>query len=217
MEDIKITDFLRKESSLKTQVQDSIEWVPNVVVDLHEESQEIDLIFDERYSSSLILVGDAVKLNYVEDKVQYIVDTWITGIRIEPMKVMTVKVVSIKKMSNLRKDERYSVNYGVNVNSFENPEGTFGVVTNISISGLGFIARQAFFIGEMVTLSILLPGKRFIIDGEIVRYSETVKGIEYGVSFIRNDEEAEKELINLIEDIKEREDRLSRIVGFNVI
>ena len=145
------------------------------------------------------------------------VDTWITGIRIEPTKIMTVKVVSIKKMNNLRKDERYSVNYGVNINSFENPEGTFGVVTNISISGLGFIARQSFFIGEVVTLSIFLPGSRFMIDGEIVRYGETPKGIEYGVSFVRNDEEAEQELINLIEDIKEREERLSRIAGFNII
>ena len=38
-------------------------------------------------------------------------------------------------------------------------------------------------------------------------------GIEYGVQFIRKDDEAREELKNLIEDIKEREDRLSRIVG----
>ena len=101
MEEIKITDFLEKESAIKTQLQDSIDWIPNVVVDLHEDSQEIDLIYDDRYSSSLILVGDAIKLNYVDDRIQYMVDTWITGIRIDPVKVLTVKVVSIKKMANL--------------------------------------------------------------------------------------------------------------------
>jgi len=46
-----------------------------------------------------------------------------------------------------------------------------------------------------------------------VRYNETVKGTEYGVKFVRQDDEAREELRSLIDDIKEREDRLSRIVG----
>lgn len=217
MEEIKITDFLHKESAVKTQLQDSIEWIPNVTVDLHPDSQEIELVFDDRYSGSLVLVGDAIKVNYVDDKVQYMVDAWITGIRIDPIKVMTLKVVSIKKMANLRKDERYSVNYGATISSFDSPEGIFGVVTNISISGLGFIVRQTFLVGDIVRISIHLPSSSFIVDAEIMRTSETVKGTEYGVSFVRHDEEAIEELTNLIEDIKEREDRLSRIVGFNII
>jgi len=217
MEIIEISDFLQKESAVKTQLQDSIEWIPNVVVDLHPGTEEIDLVYDDRYGSNLILVGDAIKLNYIDDKVQYMVDTWITGIRIEPVRIMTLKVVSIKKMANLRKDERYSVNYGATISSFESPEGTFGVVTNISISGLGFITRQTFLTGEIVKISIHLPSSSFVVDAEIVRSSETVKGTEYGVSFLRHDEEAIEELTALIEDIKEREDRLSRIVGFNII
>lgn len=217
MEIIEITDFLQKESAVKTQLQDSIEWIPNVVVDLHPETEELDLLYDDRYGSNLILVGDAIKLNYIDDKVQYMVDAWITGIRIEPVKIMTLKVVSIKKMANLRKDERYSVNYGATISSYDSPEGTFGVVTNISISGLGFIARQTFLVGDVVKISIHLPSSSFIVDAEIVRSSETIKGTEYGVSFMRHDEEALEELTALIEDIKEREDRLSRIVGFNII
>lgn len=217
MEEIKVTDFLEKESVLKTQLQDSIDWIPNVVVDLHADSQEIDLIFDERYGSNLVLVGDAVKLNYVEDKVQYIVDTWITGIRVESAKIMTVKIVSIKKMANLRKDERYSVNYGATISSFDSPEGTFGVVTNISISGLGFISRQTFLVGDVIRISIHLPSSSFVIDAEIVRTGDNPKGVECGVIFLRDDEEALQEIIKLIEDIKEREERLSRIVGFNII
>ena len=120
-------------------------------------------------------------------------------------------------MANLRKDERYSVNYGATVSSFNSPDGVFSVVTNISISGLGFITRQTFLVGDIVKISILLPASSFVVDAEIVRTSETVKGTEYGVSFIRNDEEALVELTNLIENIKEREDRLSRIAGFNII
>ena len=129
---------------------------------------------------------------------QYIVDTWITGIRIEPAKIMTLKVVSIKKMANLRKDERYSVNYGATISSFDSPEGTFGVVTNISISGLGFIARQTFLVGDIVKISIHLPSSSFIVDAEIVRSSETVKGTEYGVSFMRHDEEVLEEDVSLV-------------------
>ena len=217
MEEIKITDFLGQESALKTQLQDSIDWIPNVVVDLHQDSQEIDLIYDDRYNGNLVLVGDAVKLNYIEDTIQYMVEGWINGIRMEPAKIMTIKVVSIKKMANLRKAERYSVNYGATVSSFDSPDGVFGVVTNISISGLGFIARQTFLVGDIVRISIHLPASSFVVDAEVVRSSETVKGTEYGVSFVRHDDEALEELTNLIENIKEREDRLSKIVGFNII
>ena len=217
MEEIKITDFLKKESPIKTQLQDSIDWIPNVVVELHSNTDEIDLVFDDRYDSSLVLIGDAIKLSYIDDNTQYIVDTWITGIRMEQIKVMTVKVVSIKKMANLRKDERYSVKYGATISSLDNPTGVFGVITNISVSGLGFMTRQMFLVGEVVNISIFLPSSSFIVDAEIVRTSETAKGNEYGVSFVRHDEEALVELTKLIEDIKEREDRLSRIVGFNII
>jgi len=72
-------------------------------------------------------------------------------------------------------------------------------------------------VGETVKLSILLPGSKFLIDGEIVRVSDTSKGNEYGVRFLREDEEAIREVKDLIENIKEREDRLSRIVGFNIL
>lgn len=217
MEEIEISDFLARGRGIKTQVQDSIEWIPNAVVNMYPDTKEIELVYDDRYNGNLVLVGDAIKLNYIEEKVQYMIDAWITSIRMTPEKIMSVKVVSVKKMANLRKDERYSVNYGVNITSFDNPEGVFGVVTNISISGLGFIARQTFLSGDVINLSIMLPSSSFVVDGEIVRCSETIKGTEYGVSFIRHDDEAIEELSNLINDIKEREDRLSRIVGFNAI
>jgi hypothetical protein len=120
-------------------------------------------------------------------------------------------------MNNLRKDERYSVNYGATISSYDDPSGIFGVITNISVSGLGFIARRTYLVGDIVKISIHLPASSFVVDAEIMRSCETVKGTEYGVSFIRHDEEALVELTKLIEDIKEREDRLSRIVGFNSI
>lgn len=217
MEQIKIADFLEKESPVKTQLQDNIDWIPNVVVNLHSESDEMDLVFDDRYDSDSVLVGDAIKINYFEDRFQYVVDAWITSIRVEIIKIMTVKVVSIKKMNNLRKDERYSVNYVATISSFASPEGVFGVVTNISLSGLGFITRQDFLVGDIVKISIHLPASSFVIDAEIVRFCETVKGTEFGVCFLRKDEEALEELAKLIDNIKEREERLSKIVGFNIL
>ena len=216
MEEIRISDILQRGSALKTQVQNSIDWIPNVVLDMYLDTNEMALIYDDRYTGNLVLVGDAIKLNYVDGDVQYMIETWITSIRIEPVRLMTVKIVSIKKMNNLRKAERYSVNYGAKITCFENPDGVFGVITNISIYGLGFVARQTFMVGEVINISIMLPSSCFIIDGEIVRTGENIKGTEYGVSFIRNDEEAIEELNKLIEDIKEREDRLSHIVGFNM-
>jgi len=78
---------------------------------------------------------------------------------------------------------------------------------------LAFISRKTFFVGDVINISILLPAGSFYISAKIVRYNETVKGTEYGVKFVRQDDEAREELRSLIDDIKEREDRLSRIVG----
>ena len=72
-------------------------------------------------------------------------------------------------------------------------------------------------IGEVVRLSIMLPSSSFMIDAEIMRISDSNVGNEYGVRFLRSDEDASKDVEKLIEDIKEREDRLSRIVGFNIL
>lgn len=89
-------------------------------------------------------------------------------------------------------------------------------ITNISLWGLGFISRQSYFVGDTVKISLLLPGDSFEIDAEIVRGNDTIKGIEYGVKFVCQDNKIKEELKLLIENIKEREDILSRIVGINI-
>ena len=58
-----------------------------------------------------------------------------------------------------------------------------------------------------------MPAGSFQVTAEVVRCNERDKGLEYGVQFVRQDDEARGELRSLIDDIKEREDRLSRIVG----
>lgn len=216
MEDIKITDFLQRGTPVKTQLPNSINWIPNVVFDTYSNKNEVGVIFDDRYNGSVIFEGDSIKLNFVDGKVQYFMETVVSSIRLEAVQIMALKILSISKMPNLRKYERYSVNYGANISGFDEPGGVFGVVTNISLSGLAFITRQMFLVGEVVKISILVPAGSFYVDAEIVRCNETVKGIEYGVQFIRQDDEAKSEINKLIEEIKEREDRLSRIAGFNI-
>ena len=56
-----------------------------------------------------------------------------------------------------------------------------------------------------------------MIEAEVVRSNNTVKGMEYGVHFTRQDELMQKEISELIENIKEREDRLSHIAGMSVM
>jgi len=213
MKNFKIADFFQRGTAVKTQIQNSIDWIPNVVFDTYSGKNEVGIIFDDRYKNFVILVNDTIKLNYAVGKVQYLMEACVTGIRVEAVRVMTLKIVSVKKIPNLRKDERYSVNYGANILSLEDMESDFVVITNISLSGLAFISRKTFLPGYVVNISILLPADRFSVTAEIVRSNETVKGIEYGVQFMRQDDEAREDLRKLIEDIKEREDRLSRIVG----
>ena len=200
----KLTDFLIEKSLIKTKLNKANDWIPNIVHRILDDGNEIEIALDERYISSLIMVGDNMQVTQTIEGFEYIIDCIITQISIEPKRVVVLKVNDIKKVQNFRKDERYSVN------------GVFGVVVNISISGLAFICRNTFIPGEMVRLSIMLPSSTFTIDAEIMRVSDSDKGNEYGVRFLRTDDEAIRDIKQLIEDIKEREDRLSRIVGFRL-
>jgi len=212
----KISDFLVEESIVKTKLGKSNEWIPNIVYKMFLDENEIEIVLDDRYLSSLIMVGDDMQLTQTIDGFEYIVNCIITQIKIEPTRTVLLKVENIKKIQNFRKDERYSVNYATTIQSFSEENGVFGVVVNISVSGLAFVCRNNFMPGEMVRLSIMLPSSTFTIDAEIMRVTDTDKGNEYGVRFLRTDEDAIRDIEKLIEDIKEREDRLSRIVGFRM-
>ena len=212
----KISDFLVEESIVKTKLGKANDWIPNIIYKMFADEDEIEIALDERYLASLIMVGDDIQLTQTIEGFEYIIDCIITQIRIEPTRTILLKVESVKKIQNFRKDERYSVNYATTIQSFSEENGVFGVVVNISVSGLAFVCRNNFLPGEMVKLSIMLPASTFSIDAEIVRVTDSDKGNEYGVKFLRTDEEAIRDIKKLIEDIKEREDRLSRMVGFRM-
>lgn len=211
-----LTDFLIEKSLIKTKLSKANDWIPNIVHKILDNGNEIEIALDERYLSSLVMVGDDIQVTQTIEGYEYIIDCTITQISIEPKRVILLRVNNIRKVRNFRKDERYSVNYATTIQSFSEEDGVFGVVVNISISGLAFVCRNTFLPGEMVRLSIMLPSSTFTIDAEIMRVSDSDKGNEYGVRFLRTDDDAIRDIKKLIEDIKEREDRLSRIVGFRL-
>lgn len=215
--DFRLADFLNNDDIIKTNLEKSSEWIQNIAYKVFSDENEIEIAFDDRYLSSLVMVGDKMKITRTLDGFEYIIDAIITQIRIEPTRTMLLRVENINKVQNLRKDERYSVNYAVTIQSFSELDGVFGVVVNISVSGLAFVCKQNFIVGEVVRLSIMLPSSTFMIDAEVMRISDSSVGSEYGVRFLRTDEEAIEDIKRLIDNIKEREDRLSRIVGFNII
>lgn len=211
-----LSDFLVEGSIVKTKLDKASEWIPNIINKICFEKNELEIVLDDRYLTSLVMVGDCIQLTQTIGGYEYIINCTITQISIEPKRVIVLKVNDTKKIQNFRRDERYSVNYATTIQSFSEEEGVFGVVVNISISGLAFVSRNNFVPGEMVRLSIMLPSSTFTIDAEIMRVSDSEKGNEYGVKFLRTDEDATRDIKKLIEDIKEREDRLSRIVGFRL-
>lgn len=216
MENIKLSDFLKQEDILKTKLEKGNDWIPNIAYKIFDNIDELEIALDDRYLSSLVMVGDNIQLTKTYDGYEFIINAVIVQIKIEPTRTMLLRVENIKKVENLRRDERYSVNYATTIQSFSEEDGVFGVVVNISVSGLAFVCRNNFVPGEIVRLSIMLPASTFSIDAEIMRVTDTDRGYEYGVKFLRTDHEAVTDIQQLIEDIKEREDRLSRIVGFRL-
>ena len=215
MKEIKINDFLEKGSQIRTQIGNSVYWIPNLVLSLEDDGRKLEIIFDGRYDNFGIFEGNFIKLNYLRGNVQYFIETIVCNIKLGEEKSVVLEVLKVKKVPNERKDQRYSVNYGANVFSFQDPEGVFGVITNISLGGLALTTKSTLYLGQVVNIAILFPSAEFCIDAEVVRYRRSAEKIEYGVQFMRQDEEAIKEISRIIEEIKEREERLSRLIVFN--
>jgi len=71
---IKLSDFLVKDSIVKTKLEKSETWIPNIAYKIFSQSNELEIALDDRYLSDLVMVGDNIELTQTIDKYEYIIN-----------------------------------------------------------------------------------------------------------------------------------------------
>ena len=98
----RLLDFLVEESVIKTKLGKASDWIPNVAHKVYFEENEIVIALDERYLSSLVMVGDDMQVTQTLEGYEYILNCIITQISIEPKRIILLRVNDFKKIQILR-------------------------------------------------------------------------------------------------------------------
>ena len=90
VENLKLSDFLTEDSVVKTKLEKSEMWIPNVAYKIFADTNEIEIALDDRYLGSLVMVGDNIEVTQTIDKFEYIINAVLSFSSTFPLESFTV-------------------------------------------------------------------------------------------------------------------------------
>ena len=198
MYEINISSFLKKGDNIKVKHDDFPSWIINTVYSLNDDLKEIDIDFDEKYIENQVMIGDIVNIKYNKEEYEYFILGWVSKIKDDESKKLSVKVHSIEKHFNKRKSKRYDVYLSMVAKNNQDNKGVFGIVINISKDSVGFVVNDQLLKKDgkdknkeaLFNFEVFISANRSVsFEAVILRESKREKGIEYGARMKRiNDE-----------------------------
>ena len=215
MYEINISSFLKKGDSIKVKHDDLPSWVNNTVFSINDDLKEIDIVFDEKYIENQVMIGDIVNIKYNEGEYEYFILGWVSKIKNDESKKLSVKVHSIEKHFNKRKSKRYDVYLSMVAKNNQDNKGVFGIVINISKDSLGFVVNEQLLKKDgkeknkkdeaLFSFEVFINANRSVsFEGVILRESKREKGIEYGAKMKRIDDENSRILNEFVYELENK-------------
>lgn len=128
-----------------------------------------------------IFPEDHVVLNYANFSEVYVISAKVVAIESFLPAIVVVMVDRVEKMKDLRRFERFYVSLPVYLKVSGVMEPAFGVVTNISVSGIKLNCNMDLMMEDVMELIITLDKvEKLSFRGKIVRKSRITQYFEYG-------------------------------------
>ena len=83
MEDINLKKYLKEGVIIRTKIDNSYNWVSNLVYEINDDCIEIDIGLDRNYIDNLLMVGDTITCKYLDEQNEYTFMGWVTKIKAE--------------------------------------------------------------------------------------------------------------------------------------
>jgi hypothetical protein len=149
------------------------------------------------------MVGDFISVRFSYSENEYVLDGQVTDIDIYNEYSISIFVNNINIYKNRRNHYRYYAKLGANLKVNQSEKGTYSIVTNISLSGIGLISKADINVGSPILLDLFLSSKNIIpIKGSIVRKKALNYGYEYGIAISNISSEIQKKLETLLDRLE---------------
>ncbi len=172
------------------------------------ENDEIIVKHTEPFLKGSVLVGDKVKCQILASNYEYTIYSEVSNIDISKTGFVKIKIIRAYRYENLRRDKRYLVNFRTNIFLDTNTKPIYGIVKNISLSGMAIVSNFHFKALSCVSMKFSThPHKDDFIElsARVIRESSSEGYFEYGLLILKIDDKNKQALSNLINQLENNE------------
>lgn len=175
---------------IETKFSNSSRWISNIIESVNDDVICIPL--SEEYLNENILSNDSIIIEYIDSIHQYIINGTIINIDLNNTQTMTIKINDFATYKNKRNSSRYNTSLGASINLNSNSTSSVAIVTNISMTGICFICKKEFEMGEIISIDVLSTTNNMLkFKGKIVRTKQCDYGKEYAIELDKTSEIAQ--------------------------
>lgn len=195
--------FLNKGDIVKSRKYGTERWNTNVVFEIKDDILVLDAgILEESFND--IENGNEFELKVTQEEFEYTINACVVDISKIPIQTVTLRIESVKKYSNLRKDLRHFVYlFALVRKSKQDKDPVFATITDISLGGVAVSVSNkknannvGMNVNEEFFFEISLEDQRTIcFIGTIRRKKENKDNTEYGVQ-IKSIDKRNKEILD---------------------
>lgn len=212
MKNISVASFLKNGDIVRTKKSGFEKWNTNIAFEVKDDVLVLDAGINEEYFK-YINKGDEIECKVTQDNFEYAMKGYVDEISTSPIHLMTLRLESIKRYDNIRKDSRHFVHLFALIKKDKyDKDAIFAVVTDISKSGVKALVNKRKgihenAIGEVLNFEISLEDQRTIsFEGLIKREQKSGSGVEYGVE-LKSIDDASDAILNEYVDELEKTDK----------
>ncbi len=177
----------------------------NAIVDYKDNFIYVKLT--EPFIKGSVLIGDKVKCQILSRDYEYIVYGEVYHIDISSPGIVKIMNTKTYRYHNIRRDQRYLVNFPTNIFEIKDSRAIYGLTKNISLSGMAIVCNHKFqtLIDVQIKFSTNINTDKYIeLTANIIRESPNEGYNEYGLMIRDMDEKNKQEFLNLIDNLEKK-------------
>ncbi|MFZ5986650.1 MAG: PilZ domain-containing protein [Bacillota bacterium] len=172
------------------------------------DNNTIYLKLTEPFLKDSILIGDRVRCQILSTEFEYTIYGEISNIDITSPGYVKINILRAFKYQNIRKDKRYLVNFRANIYAENIDKPIYGVVKNISSSGMAVVSNE--YLEKLSELrlkfSININKNEFIeLTAKVIRDTSSTGYFEYGLLITHMDDSNKNSLKKLLDSLENDE------------
>ncbi|MGE5328127.1 MAG: hypothetical protein ACM3KR_01280 [Deltaproteobacteria bacterium] len=157
MQESSLDKVLKEGQSLEVKFNEKQNWINTTLFKAYESILEIDFGQAETPLDEFIAIGDSVNCKFTSDGCDYLIQGWISRIKIDAPQRITVQIHKIDKTEGLGDGKSYDIFIGCIIRVDPKEKGSFLIAKKISTHTITIGLKQGIELMEKMYMELLLP------------------------------------------------------------